>query len=390
MSSHKTSAPMITDRIPFNRPSIVGNELEYISECVLKGHTSGDGVFTRRCQALLEQRFTASKVLLTTSCTSALEMAALLCDIDHTSEVILPSYTFVSTANAFLMRGARLRFVDICEDTLNMDVTQIEGVLTADSRAIVPVHYAGIGCDMDEVNQIAKRHGLDVIEDAAQGVNSTYKGAPLGTIGRLGTFSFHETKNFICGEGGALVINDEALIERAEIILEKGTNRSQFFRGEVDKYTWVELGSSFLPSDILAAFLYAQLEEMDSITRQRRHAYSLYLDLLSPLADRGILRLPIIPEGCASNYHMFFIITDSPKTQKSLLKHLNNRGINAVFHYVPLHSSPMGVSLGYRKGMLPVTEDLSARLIRLPFYFELSDEDIYRIAGEVKSYFDGT
>jgi len=367
----------------------MGNEIKYMAECVKRGHASGDGVFTERCQEFIENNFQASKVLLTTSCTSALEMAALLCDVDSSSEVILPSYTFVSTANAFLLRGARLRFVDICEDTLNIDPKQIKDAVTDKSKVIVPVHYAGVGCDMDEINLIADQHGLDVIEDAAQGVNSQYKGRSLGTIGRLGTFSFHETKNFICGEGGALLINDEALIEKAEIIREKGTNRSQFFRGEVDKYTWVELGSSFLPSDILAAFLYAQLENMDRITRQREHIYNLYLELLGPLAERGILRLPIIPEGRTSNYHMLYIITEDAQVQQGLLKQLNERGVNAVFHYVPLHTSPMGESLGYRKGMLPVTEDLSARLIRLPFYFELDDGSIHRIAGEINAYFDG-
>lgn len=377
------------DHIPFNKPFLVGKELDYISECIQMGHSAGDGIFTKQCQELLEKRFEASKVLLTTSCTSALEIAAMLCDIDSESEVVLPSYTFVSTANAFLMHGARLRFVDICEDTLNMDVTQIQGALNSSTRAIVPVHYNGIGCDMDEIRSIAKRHNLLVVEDAAQGVNAQYKGGFLGTLGDLGAFSFHETKNYICGEGGALVINDEALIEKAEIIREKGTNRSQFFRGEVDKYTWVSLGSSYLPSDILAAFLYAQLENMEVITRRRKYIYTLYQSELAALAERGIIRLPVMPEECATNYHMFYVIVESHEVQKELLQHLKNKGINAVFHYVPLHTSPMGEKLGYRQGMLPVTEDLSSRLIRLPFYYELSDENIYRIVNEIKAYFDG-
>jgi len=340
-----------------------------------------------RCQSLMEQRFSASKILLTNSCTSALEISAFLCDIDTESEVLLPSYTFVSTANAFLMRGAKLRFVDIREDTLNMDERLIEPLLTPASKAIVPVHYAGISCNMDEIGRIAKENQLHIIEDAAQGVNAQYKNRFLGTMGSLGTFSFHETKNFICGEGGALIINDETLIEKAEIIREKGTNRSQFFRGEIDKYTWVDVGSSYLPSDILAAFLYAQLENIDMITARRRHIYNLYVELLTPLTERGILRLPYVPYECTTNYHMFYILVENEGVQKSLLQHLKGQGIHAVFHYVPLHTSPIGQSLGYQAGMLPVTERISASLIRLPFYYELDDKTIHRITNEIKTFF---
>lgn len=374
--------------IPFNKPYLTGNELDYIAECISRGHSAGDGEFTMRCQALMEEKFSASKILLTNSCTSALEISAFLCEIDNNSEVLLPSYTFVSTANAFLMRGATLRFVDIREDTLNMDETLIEALVTPKSKAIVPVHYAGISCDMNEINRIAKQHDLHVIEDAAQGVNAQYNDQYLGTMGTLGTFSFHETKNFICGEGGALIINDKALIAKAEIIREKGTNRSQFFRGEIDKYTWIDVGSSYLPSDILAAFLYAQLENMADITARRRHIYMQYHHQLSPLSERGIIKLPYIPDDCTTNYHMFYILVENEHRQRELLQHLKSHGIHAVFHYVPLHTSPVGLSLGYQPGMLPVTEKLSAQLIRLPFYYELSDTEILRITDEIKAYFN--
>jgi dTDP-4-amino-4,6-dideoxygalactose transaminase len=377
----------MTYQIPFNKPFIIGKELHYISQCILGGHSAGDGEFTKKCQALMESRFAARKIMLTTSCTSALEMAALLCDLDEDDEVILPSYTFVSTANAFLLRGARPRFVDIRPDTMNIDEQQIEAEINERTRVIAPVHYAGIGCEMDSIMDIAKRHNLHVVEDAAQGVNARYKSSYLGTIGELGAYSFHETKNFICGEGGALVINDSELIERAEIIREKGTNRSKFFRGEVDKYTWVDFGSSFLPSDILAAFLYAQLENMQVITRKREQIFNLYHELLEPLADRGLIQRPRIPANCAPNYHMFYIVVEDHEIQQALLVHLKEKGILAVFHYVPLHTSPMGQQFDYRAGMLPVTESLSSRLIRLPFYFDLNEEEIRNVVGEIATFF---
>jgi len=377
----------MTYRIPFNKPFIIGKELHYISQCILSGHSAGDGEFTKKCQELMEKLFAAHKVLLTTSCTSALEMAALLCDVDDNSEVVLPSYTFVSTANAFLLRGARPRFVDIRPDTLNIDERQIEAAINERTRAIVPVHYAGVACEMATIMEIAKRNNLYVVEDAAQGVNARYNSEYLGTLADLGAYSFHETKNFICGEGGALVVNNPDLVERAEIIREKGTNRSKFFRGEVDKYSWVDVGSSYLPSDMLAAFLYAQLENMRKITEKRRRIFDLYHELLEPVASRGILHLPHIPDNCTSNHHMFYVITQDDSTQQELLAHLKNNGILAVFHYVPLHTSPMGLSLGYRPGMLPITESISGRLIRLPYYFELTDENIREIVREIRNFF---
>jgi dTDP-4-amino-4,6-dideoxygalactose transaminase len=374
-------------RIPFNRPHIIGREIDYIAQCLNNAKLSGDGHFTKQCQQLLRQKFAAEHVLLTTSCTAALEMAALMCDLKPQDEVILPSYTFTSTANAFALRGAKLTFVDVRSDTLNLDENLLEQAVTERTRVVVPVHYAGVACNMEAIGAFARRHGLRVVEDAAQGVNATYQGRYLGTLGDFGAYSFHETKNFVCGEGGALLSNRQRDVARAEIIREKGTNRSQFFRGEVDKYTWVDIGSSYLPSDILAAFLYAQLEQMDVITRRRRAIYEQYATALQPLAERGLLVLPTIPAECGSNYHMFYTLVADLRTRTELLEHLKGQGILATFHYVPLHTSTVGLSMGYRPGMLPVTESVSERLVRLPFYPDLGPADLRSIFTAIFSFF---
>ncbi len=375
--------------IPFNKPFIVGKELFYIAQAVTFGNIAGDGHFTQQCGRLLEKRFGIGKVLLTPSCTAALEMAAMLCDLGPGDEVILPSFTFVSTANAVVRLGARPVFVDIRPDTLNMDENAIEKAITPHTRAVFPVHYAGVGCEMDEIMAIAARHGLRVLEDAAQGVNAFYKGRALGTLGALGAYSFHETKNYICGEGGALCVNDPALVERAEIIRDKGTNRKQFFRGAVDKYTWVDVGSSYVPSEICSAFLYAQLELLDAISERRRQVYQTYQRELRPLEEEGVLRLPRLPPECASNFHLFYILLADTAERDALMAHLRRQGILAVFHYVPLHSSPMGQKFGYRAGQLPVTEEMSGRLLRLPLYYELTEEEQGRVVGAVRDFFAG-
>jgi len=374
-------------RIPFNKPFIVGKELYYISQSVLQCQTSGDGLYSKKAQELMKQTFGAREILLTTSCTAALDLAAILADVKDGDEIILPSFTFSSTANAFLLRGARPVFVDCRRDTLNIDENLIEAAITAKTRAIATVHYAGVGCEMDTISKIAQKHRLIVVEDAAQGVNAKYKGRYLGTIGDMGAYSFHETKNFICGEGGAIVLNRQELMERAEIIREKGTNRSRFFRGEVDKYTWVDIGSSLLPSDILAAFLYAQLENMDVITRKRQEIYRLYEAQLRPLADQGLLTLPIVPADCESNYHMFYIVLNSLDDRTRLIEHLKAQSILAVFHYVPLHTSPMGLAMGYHPGMLPVTESISERLLRLPMYYEMRETEVDLVVDEICKFF---
>lgn len=374
-------------RIPFNRPYVVGDELAAVARSVADGSIGGDGPFTRECQELMERAFSATRVLLTTSCTSALEMAALLCDIEPGDEVILPSYTFVSTANAFLLRGATLRFVDVRPDTLNIDEHLVSRAVTARTKVIVPVHYASIGCEMTVIGELARTHGLHVVEDAAQAVNATYRGAYLGTLGTLGTYSFHSSKNFSCGEGGALVINDASLTERAEVIREKGTNRSRFFRGQVDKYTWVDKGSSYVPADILAAYLLIQLQHMLQITTQRRRVWERYLTALQPLAARGLLALPTIPAHCGSNYHMFYALTDNLATRTTLLDALKAVGILAVFHYVPLHTAPVGQALGYGPGTLPVTESISDRLLRLPLYPALTDGEIDDVVRAIYSFY---
>ncbi|MBN1225804.1 MAG: dTDP-4-amino-4,6-dideoxygalactose transaminase [Deltaproteobacteria bacterium] len=377
----------VKPKIAFNRPFIVGKELFYIAQAVLGGNLAGDGKFTKLCNGWMERKFGAKKVLLTTSCTTALEICAILADIQPGDEVIMPSYTFVSTANAFALRGARIRFVDIRPDTLNIDENLIEAKITKKTKAIVPIHYAGVACELDKIIEIANKYNLLVIEDAAQGVNATYKGRYLGTIGHLGAYSFHETKNFISGEGGALVINDDRFIERAEIIREKGTDRSKFFRGEVDKYTWVDIGSSYLPSEIIAAFLYAQLEEADVITRKRWAIFNYYVKQFTPLQDRGLLSIPSWPMECRHNAHMFYLILPDGVARDNLMSYLKQEGIHAVFHYIPLHTSPMGLKMGYKKGDLPVTEDLSARLMRIPCFFELKQEDQDRIFEAVTTFF---
>jgi dTDP-4-amino-4,6-dideoxygalactose transaminase len=375
-------------QIPFNKPFIVGKELFYIAQAVTLGNIGGDGHFTQGCSRLLEQRFGIRKVLMTPSCTAALEMAAMLCNLGSGDEVILPSFTFVSTANAVVRLGARPVFVDIRPDTLNIDEAAVEQAVTARTRAIFPVHYAGVGCGMARILAVARRQGLAVVEDAAQGVNAFWQGQALGSIGTLGTYSFHETKNYICGEGGALCLNDPALIERAEIIRDKGTNRKQFFRGQVDKYTWVDVGSSYVPSEICCAFLFAQLEQLDAITERRRQIYRRYQERLAPLEEEGLLRLPHLPGECESNYHLFYILLPDAATRDGLIDHLRQNGILAVFHYVPLHSSPMGRSFGYEEGQLPVTESVSGRLLRLPFYYDLTEEEQERVVGAIKVYLE--
>jgi dTDP-4-amino-4,6-dideoxygalactose transaminase len=374
------------DRIPFNKPFVVGKELHYIAQAVTLGNIGGDGYFTKQCCGFLEERFGIYRVLLTPSCTAALEMAAMLCDLQPGDEVILPSFTFVSTANAIVRLGAKPIFVDIRPDTLNLDEERIEEAITPRTRAIIPVHYAGTACDMDRIMAIAQAHGLVVIEDAAQGVNAFYRGRALGSIGTLGAYSFHETKNFICGEGGALCINTPELLERAEIIRDKGTNRKRFLRGEVDKYTWVEVGSSYVPSEICSAFLYAQLRALDTITARRREIHEFYRRRLQPLEADGLLRLPVALEEAAINYHLFYVLLPDQRTRDGLLAHLQEQNIQAVFHYVPLHTSPMGQRYGYAEGDLPITEELSACLLRLPLYFEITPEEQYRVVQELTAF----
>jgi dTDP-4-amino-4,6-dideoxygalactose transaminase len=373
--------------IPFNRPFIVGKELEYIADAVRQGHLSGNGPFARKCQDWIQQNCGVRKALLTHSGTGALEMAALLADIGPGDEVILPSFTFVSTATAFTLRGANLHFVDIRPDTLNIDETLITECINDRTKVIVPVHYAGVGCDMDAIGALARAHDLLVIEDAAMAFTATYKGHPLGGIGQFGVFSFHETKNCIAGEGGALAVNDERFCERAEIIHEKGTDRAKFFRGQVDKYTWVDIGSSFQPSELTAAFLFAQLEHAGEITAKRRELYDRYRDGLQLLSESGGLRLPAAPPEAQHNSHIFHVILDSETTRDALIDHLGRAGILAVFHYVPLHTSPMGIRFGGGAGKLPVTEEMAGRLLRLPLYFELSRSDQDRVIAEIHAFF---
>lgn len=357
--------------IPFNKPYMTGKELFYIAEAHFNNMLAGDGPFTKKCHEWLEAKTGAKKALLTHSCTAALEMAAILADIHPGDEIIMPSYTFVSTANAFVLRGGVPVFVDIRSDTLNIDETLIEAAITPRTKAIVPVHYAGVGCEMDTIMDIAQRHNLLVIEDAAQGVMSTYKGKPLGTIGHLGAYSFHETKNIISGEGGALLINDWRFAEVAEIIREKGTNRSEFFRGQVDKYTWVDIGSSYLPGELTAAFLWAQMEEAQSITQRRIDIWCRYHEALAQLEDAGRLRRPIIPESCQHNAHMYYILLESLERRTEIITTLKNHGVNTVFHYVPLHSAPGGKKYGRTSGELGHTDNLSRRLLRLPLWVGL-------------------
>lgn len=369
--------------IPFNKPFMTGRELWYIAQAHTQGHLSGDGSFTKKCHGWLEQQTGAKRALLTHSCTAALEMAALLAEVGEGDEVIMPSYTFVSTANAFVMRGAVPVFVDIRPDTLNIDETKIEAAITPRTRVILPVHYAGVACEMDTIMDIARRHGLVVIEDAAQGIMSTYKGRPLGTIGHMGAYSFHETKNIIAGEGGALLVNDQKYAERAEIIREKGTNRSQFFRGQVDKYTWVDIGSSYLPGEVIAAFLWAQIEEADMITERRLALWNHYHEKLAPLEAAGLLRRPVVPDGCAHNAHMYYILLDSLAQRSQVIEKLKRQGVHSVFHYVPLHSAPAGRKHSRAHGELAQTDALSERLLRLPLWVGLEPE-IGRVIAALK------
>ncbi len=372
--------------VDFNKPSMVGTELGYITQAIERSHISGDGYFTRQASALLERELGVPRVLLTTSCTHALEMAALLLDIQPGDEIIAPSFTFVSTVNAFVLRGATIRFIDVRPDTLNLDETLLEGMITPRTRAILPVHYAGVGCEMDAIMEIAQRHGVAVVEDNAHGLFGKYRGRKLGTFGCMATQSFHETKNITCGEGGALLINDPRLVEAAEIIREKGTNRSRFFRGQVDKYTWVNLGSSYLPSDILAAFLYAQLEQWRNIQAQRRRIWEYYDAQLKDWAMLNGVRQPTVPAHVEQSYHMYYLLLPNLQQRQAFLAFLRERGIYSVFHYLPLHISPMGERFGGRPGDCPVTERISDQLVRLPFYNTLTEADQARVVEAVKAF----
>lgn len=373
-------------QIIFNRPYAVGTEFEYIRQAIENMHTCGDGAFTKKCHSFLEQALGVPKALLTTSCTHALEMAALLLNIQPGDEVIVPSFTFVTTVNAFVMRGAQPVFSDIRPDTLNLNEAKLEQLITPRTKAIVPVHYAGIGCEMEQIMEIAGRYNIPVVEDNAHGLFGKYKGQYLGTFGSLATQSFHETKNFSCGEGGALLINDPQYIERAEIIREKGTNRSRFYRGQVDKYTWVDLGSSYLPSDMLAAYLYAQLEVRDQIQTKRQQIWEYYYEHLQDWAQEHNIRFPIVPDHCEQAYHMFYLLMPSLDDRQALIAHLKKQDIIGVFHYLPLHLSDVGKKLGGQEGDCPVTEDVSDRLIRLPFYNGLTEADQARIVSSIKEF----
>lgn len=373
-------------RIPFNRPCLAGNEYKYIAEAIAGGHASGDGPFTRKCHEILEKELGTSRVLLTTSCTHALEMAALLLECGPEDEVIVPSFTFVSTANAFALRGAKLVFADIRPDTLNLDESRLQSLITSKTKAIVVVHYAGVSCEMDSILAIASRHGVRVVEDNAHGLFSRYKGAYTGTMGCLATQSFHETKNFTCGEGGALVINDADLAERALVIREKGTNRSRFFRGEVDKYSWVDLGSSYLPSDLLAAFLYAQLEAREEIQAKRRRIWNRYYESLADWAKSNGVKLPVIPRDCEQSHHMFYVLLPTIEHREWLISHLKAQGILSVFHYSPLHLSVAGKRFAARVSNCPVTEEISDRLLRLPFYNDLGEIEQDQVIAGVKNF----
>ena len=373
--------------LPFNIPPYIGKELEYIKLAIENQKICGDGDFTKKCNQWFESKFKTCKALLTTSCTHALEMAAVLCDILPGDEVIMPSYTFVSTADAFVLRGAKIIFVDIRPDTMNIDENLIEAAITKKTKAIVPVHYAGVACEMDKIMEIANKYDLYVIEDAAQGVMSTYKGQALGTIGDFGCYSFHETKNYSMGEGGALLIRDEKMIEKAEIIREKGTNRSKFFRGQIDKYTWIDWGSSYLPSEINAAYLWAQLEEADLINKNRIQSWDLYYNGLRPLSEEGYIDLPHVPKDCVHNAHMFYIKTKNLKERSELIESLKSSGILSVFHYIPLHTSPAGQKFGEMFGEDKYTTSESERLLRLPMYYNLNAKDILKVIEDIKLFY---
>lgn len=374
--------------INFNVPLYIGKEIEYIKEVIEKNRKiCGDGLFTKKCNELIEQKFKVYKNLLTTSCTHALEMAAILCDIKQGDEVIAPSYTFVSTVNAFVLRGAKIKFIDIRPDTMNIDEKLIETAITEKSKVIIPVHYAGVGCEMDKIIQIARKNNLFVVEDAAQGMMSKYKDNYLGTIGNFGTYSYHETKNYTCGEGGSFLINDKEYIERAEIIREKGTDRSKFFRGQVDKYSWVDLGSSYLLSEINAAYLYVQLENAEQVNQNRLKSWNLYNELLKPIEKKGILELPYIPKECSHNAHMYYIKVKDLEERTRLIEFLNRNNILAVFHYVPLHSSKSGGKFGEFVGNDIYTTKESEKLLRLPMYYGLKEEEIEYIVTKIYNFF---
>lgn len=374
--------------IPFNKPPLTGNEQQYVLQAMQSNKVSGDGCFGKKCQVWFEENLGCPKTLLTPSCTAALEMAAILIDIQPGDEVIMPSYTFVSTANAFVLRGAKIVFVDIRPDTMNMDETKIEAAITPKTKAIVPVHYAGVGCEMDAIMDIANRHGLFVVEDAAQGMMSQYKGKPLGTIGHLGAFSFHETKNYTSGgEGGLLIINDERFLQRAEVIREKGTNRSQFFRGQVDKYTWVDVGSSYLPSELQAAFLWGQLEKADEVNQNRLATWNTYQETFKPLKQAGLVDLPTVPDHCQHNAHMYYLKLKDLDQRTAFIEHLKAHDIMAVFHYIPLHSAPAGQNFGEFKGLEQYTTVESERLVRLPIFNGIPHGDVQQVVDRVKSFF---
>ena len=374
--------------IDFNRPAFVGSELEYIQDAIHRGMLCGDGIYTKKCSQWMEKEFDVSRVMLTTSCTHALEMAAFLCDIQPGDEVIMPSYTFVSTADAFVLRGAKIVFVDIRPDTMNLDEKLIEQAITPKTKVIVPVHYAGVACEMDTIMDIAHRHGLKVVEDAAQGVDACYKGKALGTIGDFGCYSFHETKNFTMGEGGALLFQKEEYLEKAEILREKGTDRSKFFRGQVDKYRWMDYGSSYLPSELNAAYLYAQLEAKDKIQKKRMEIYEYYHRNLADLAAEGKLEQPYVPQECEHNAHMYYLKVKDMKVRTRLLAYLRENGLCSVFHYVPLHSAPAGKKFGRFSGEDVYTTKESERLMRLPMFYNLDMEDAKRVVDAIAS-FDG-
>src|SRR5215207_414514 len=372
--------------VDFNRPVLVGRELEYIQQAIDNGHISGDGPFTKKCHTFLEKELGVPKALLTTSCTHALEMSAILLDIQPGDEVIIPDFTFVSTVNAFVLRGAKPIFLDIRPDTLNVDESKLEAAITPRTKGIVPVHYAGVGCEMDTIIEIARRHNVAVVEDNAHGLFGKYKGKYLGTFGSMASQSFHETKNFTSGEGGALLINDPALVERSEIIREKGTNRSRFLRGQVDKYTWVDIGSSYLPSDILAAFLFAQLEQREKIQLHRRQVWELYHAGLKDWANIHDVQLPCVPDGCEQPYHMFYMLLPNLDLRQRLIAYLRERGVYSVFHYLPLHLSDMGQRFGSKAGDCPVTERVSDQLIRLPFHNSLTSGDQEQVIESIEGF----